>query len=192
MCFYRYVIYGMAFVSTEIIYLDSSHDSNYCSGTTAASEKFKYRLDRSDYLTLLLTQFPDLLFPLLTLVYFKTNSSLKIAALISFSIAFFAICWLYLCPGLYIALFLVSVMRVTVNGKTQIMWFNLSGLLPTTVRSSLFGVCTFLMYSVLPGTPFIVQVLAKKSQHLVTSVTLGFLALGILAGAFLPNKFYSN
>ena len=188
----RYVIYGMAFVNTEIVYLDANSDNDYCTGTTEASEKYKYQLKSDDYLVMLLTQAPELFWPLLALVYLKTEASLKVSSLISFGIAFFAISWLYLCPDLYIALSLVSVMKMTVSALTIVMWYNLSGLLPTKVRTSLFGVCTFLMYIILPGTPFIVQVLSKHSQHLVTSVSLGFLAMGLLAAVCLPSKVYSN
>ena len=185
----RYVIYGMAFVKTELIFMDAESKSDYCH---AAEERNSYELETKDYIMMLAIQSTDFLAAFVMFIVLIYEWSLKFSALLCYGISIILICGLYLCPSLYVALALVGASKMLIQGPNILMWIRLSGLFPTKIRTSLFGICTFLMYLVLPITPYLVQTLSKHSQHYVTSVTAGFLILGFISGLILPWRIYAN
>jgi len=184
----RYVIYGMAFVKTELIFMDSESESDYCH----SNNKKSYELVTRDYLAMLAIQSTDFLAVIVMCIVLICDWSLKFATLSCYGISILYICGLYFCPDLYVALGLVGMTKMLIQGPNILMWIKLSGLFPTKIRTSLFGICTFMMYLILPITPYLVQTLSKYSQHYVTSVSVGFLALGFISGLILPWRIYSN
>ena len=186
----RFIFYGMSYVKTELIYMSGQkNSSDYCDGT---SEK-TYLLKGNDYLTLLWFQIGGDFFAFLTFILvYKFNVGVKLTVFIGYVVCIVATGFLYSCPDIWVAIFLESVVYVMGTVISSLSWLSLSGLLPTNIRTSLFGICTFIMYIPVPISPFLIQVFAKESQHLVTSTCMVFISIGLIGSIILPKEIYAN
>ena len=183
----RYVLYGTAFLKTEVVFKQGQAD-NYCK----SDRERTYFLETDDYLALLLIQIGDLAAAFVMIPVLKHKFPLRDCTLAAYSIGFLLMALLFFCPSLIVALILITSLRTMVQVSNSVMMVSLSGLLPTRVRSSLFGFGTFFMYLVLPFTPYLTQNLSKYSQHWVTSVLMTFLVFGTVGALFTTAKIYSN
>ncbi|XP_063717621.1 synaptic vesicle 2-related protein-like [Symsagittifera roscoffensis] len=185
----RFIFYGMNFVKTELVFMQGQSGSNYC----ASSLKNTYNLEIENYLQLLYYQIvSDAVGIVGSIFVLKLNFSLKKVTMTCFTFCIILTAVLYFCPPSWMALgifSLIQILGISINIK---MWLSLSGLLPTNIRSSLFGLCSFLMCLPLPIGPYFIQVLSKVSQHLVTSVCMAFMACGFMGSVLVPKKIYAN
>ena len=186
----RFIFYGMSFVKTELVYMNGENNSSdYCDGTGSKT----YYLDRSDYLLLLFFQvIADFFGAVGVAVVYKMNFAVKPTIMICFTVCIAINACLYLCPVIWAAVLLVSIVYILGCIVSTITWLKLSGLLPTNVRISMFGLCTFMMYFPIPFTPYLIQVFSKESQHLVTTTSLVFISVGFVGSIFLPRQIYAN
>ena len=183
----KYIGYGLGFVRTELIFKDGDENS-YCGGERNSN----YYLQTSDYLKLIYIQLAECVPSFVLIPALKYNLSVRTSNLLAYGLAFFLLCFLYLCPTLEWALSLVTISRVAIEPGQVIMLVGLSALLPTKVRSTMFGLANFIMFLYLPAIPYLTQFLAKENQDYVTTVTLIFVALGVIGAFMTPKKLYSN
>ena len=184
----KMILFGMGFVKTELIFKSGSQNSEFCKEEFDAN----YLLTSNDYLKLLGFQLSaDIMSTLITIPMLKNRVSCKLTALFCFGISLPLTAGLYTCPSIWVGLIVFTVIQTLLTVANVNMWLNLSGLLPTKVRGSLFGICTFIMYSPTFLMPFM-QALSKESEHLVTTVNMGFLVCGFIGGFLLPRRVYTN
>ena len=183
----RFVTYGMSFIKNDFVFR-TGKESSYCDEAHGRIELLKV----SDYETLMLTIIGELVACAVLIPVLKVNFSLKISAIVSFGLSSLLTCILYSCPSLHIALALMTIIRILSQVVNLNMWMRLSGLLPTEVRCSLFGLCTFFMYFTLPAMPFLTQDLAKLSPHYTTSVCVLYILVGFIGALLLPIKMHAN
>ena len=185
----RFINYGLPYLRTELIFMSGQTNASYCSATHAKT----YELQREDYIEMLCFQLlSDLAGPVGGLILMKTQVSLKWIALPSFSVILCTLAFLYTCPEVWVALAIISLIQSLSWVTHAKMWLDLAGVLPTNVRSSLFGFCTFLMYLPMPVTPYLIQVLSKTSHHFVTTVCIAFVSCGLLGSILMPAEIYAN
>ena len=185
----RFFLSAINFVKTELIYLYGETNSQYCEGVT----KRTYLLDGRDYLLLLACQVTSDLISCTTLIFQnKLNCNLKILGLISYGICIVMFSFFFLCPNAWVAVVIISVGQIFNYNLVVNLMLSLSGLLPTNIRSTMSGICFFIMYLPLPLMPFAIQTLAKVSVHYVTSLCLGFSGLGLIGSIILPAQIYAN
>ena len=185
----KYLSNGSMFIGTELLFIDGQSDTDYCKG----SDEKIYFLDTQDYLKLLLFQV-IISITAAVLIYptFLFQFNFKITAIVLQSVAVFLTAMLYLCPKVIVGLSILSSMQL-ISGVLGInMTKNLTGLLPTNIRSGIFGISKSVMYVPTAFSVYLIQILAKESQHYVTTVTIVFLAFGLLGALLLPRKLYAN
>ena len=182
----RFINYGMVFIKNEFVF--SEGRNYYCSKLSVR----KVYLDGEDYLLMLLTVLGEVIAVIVVIPVLKSGVSLKVTAILSYSINFLLTTILFSCPSVTSALFIISLIKVLNQVVNLNMWLRLSGLLPTKVRATLFGVCTFFMYFTLPVLPYLTVDLADYDQHYVTGICLIYITIGLVGAAMLPKKVYQN
>ena len=186
----RYISYGMAFIRTELLFTEGAYD-NYCAAG-ANKELKKYLLDTSDYIAMAVAALVETLIVFPIYFFVRHEIPLKPGAAVSLGVAALLTSLLYLCPPVMVALLLVVAAKIVKQGANSAMFLQMAGLYPTRVRTTLFGIGTFVMYMTIPASPYLIQVLSKHSQHLVTTVSLAFILTGFMGAILLPSKIYSN
>ena len=185
----RYFTITVHFLKTEMIFLNGQTQAHYCQG----SEEQTYFLDSKDYIYLIVTQIVTDIISCSTLVFQnKLKMGLRALGLICYGISFIIMLFLFLCPSAWVAVAMVSVVQILTYNLTVSVMLTISGLLPTSIRSSAIGFCGFIIYAPLPLMPYAVQTLAKISMHYVTGLSLGVCCLAFVGSAILPTKIYSN
>ena len=183
----RFLSNSQVFVKTEILFKEGEVDK-YCTGTTSND----YLLQKDDYLLLLYYQLSDLVIITGLYLVLKFDISSQISNMVAFGISFASTALLVICPKLNVALFLNIVLMVSVAIPSFKYFIDLSAMLPTKIRNSLFGITNFISYLLLPFAPFVTQYLSKISQDWVTGVTLAFTVIGFVAAFLTPRKIYQN
>ena len=185
----EYISNEMGYVATELVYMNGQTEENYCKG----SVENNYLLTETDYL--LLMAYICITFvasAIVIIVAYKQKFNFKVSALICLGASIILVCSLYFCPQVVVAILIFSSIQV-LNALIELnMTIGLSGLLPTNIRSTFYGISSFFMFMPLTVSPYLIQVLSKDSQQLVTSVTLGFVLIGFTGAIIIPREIYSN
>ncbi|XP_075249701.1 synaptic vesicle 2-related protein-like isoform X2 [Convolutriloba macropyga] len=184
-----FIFFAVGLMKTELLYLNRKRGTDSCTG---ADQKL-YFLQERDYIALLFFQIiADGSAAFGMIIAFKLDITFKMLSVFCMGAAVVLVCFLYLCPDIWIALLILSLIQSMGLIVNMIQLLKLSGIFPTNVRSTLMGVCKFLMYLPLPMSPYLVQTLAKESQHYVTSVCVVFLSVGFAGAVFLPKEIHAN
>ena len=179
-----FTVSDLGYIATELVFLRGQTNADYCVGT----KQNNYLLRDSDYLSLSFFTSISTLFKFsLNIPANLINADFKKASIVSMSFSFVIATCLFTCPPIWIALFIYSL----IDSLSMFLDVNysiyLSRILPTNLRSSLYGTVYFLMSLPLIATPYLIQVLSKESVHYVTTVTLSFVFVGLLGALFLPS-----
>ena len=185
----HFTMNDLGYIATELVFLWGQTDKNYCQG----SRKNSYLLQPSDYIMLTF--------------YMSLTTVLKMAAVVPAKMVdvdfkesstvcmLFSLCiasCLYACPKIWAALLIYALIDTTGIFLELNYTIYLSKILPTKVRSLLYGAALFLMYVPLSATPFLIQVLSKESVYYVTTVTISFIIVGLLGSLLLPSNRSQN
>ncbi|XP_075263012.1 putative transporter SVOPL isoform X2 [Convolutriloba macropyga] len=185
----EFIFYAISIVNVELVFLTQQGDDSYCDGKHSDA----YLLKPEDYVQLFSFQLcGEIIAALLIIANYKIKLNFKITVTGCYILSMIAFATLYSCPEIRKALSLVTSVYTLGVVFSIGMWLNLSGLLPTNIRSFMMGICTFIMYLPLPAAPYLIQTLSKKSEHYVTTVCLGFMGIGLIGAIILPTKIHVN
>ena len=181
----KYTTYELSYIVTELIFLSGQTESNYCSGTKDNT----YYLQSYDYLLLSGYMIAAFIVKVLSLILAnRLKLSLRKSGRVCLGVSLLLAAFLYSCPEYWIALIIYALIDAS---SAVIELYNLiviSELVPTSVRSTMYGLMTFIMYIPLASTPYLVQVLTKRSQHYLTTTTMSFITISFIAVLSLPEN----
>ena len=188
-CSVKYTTFGLSYIATELLFLSGQTDSNYCSG----SERRTYFLDSSDYLVLSAFVISAFCVKVLAMIVAKKfDMGLKISGAVCLGVSLCLATCLYACPEYWVALIIYGL----IDASSAVVELNyimfVAKIVPANIRSSIYGFMKFFMYLPLPVTPYLIQVLAKESQHYLTTTTVLFIAISLIAVLMIPNNIQSS
>ena len=179
----NFTMNDLGYIATQLVFLRGQTDADYCVGT----KQNTYLLEYSDYRLLCSFMTISTSVKLLAIIPANViNFDFKKASIVCMSFSFCIAACLYACPPIWVALLIYSLIDTTCIFVELNYSIYLSSILPTNVRSVLYGTVFFLMSLPLIATPYLIQVLSTDSVHYVTTVTLSFIAVGFLGAIFLP------
>ena len=184
----KFALLGTSFVKTEFIFKQGG-DGSYCE---YSGENDRHYLKTEDYLKLLMSSTIEFLSILLIIPLLLCEVSVRNTNLAAYGVSWITTLFLYFCPQLILALVIITIENIAITAASLIQLIGLSGILPTKVRATLFGLANFIMYLTLPATPYLTQHLAKWSQYYFTSVNLAFMTLGFIGALLIPRKLVVN
>ena len=180
----NFTMSDLGYIATELVFLRGQTDADYCIGTKQNSYLLKY----SDYFLLCSFMTISTLVQIAaTIPANLINSDFKTASIACMSFSFCIAACLYTCPPIWVTLLIYCLIDTTSIFLELSYSIYLSRILPTNVRSVLYGTVFFLMSLPLTATPYLIQVLSKESVHYVTTVTLSFITFGLLGALLLPS-----
>ena len=180
----NFTMSDLGYIATELVFLRGQTDADYCVGTKQNSYLLKY----SDYFLLCSFMTISTLVQIVaTIPANLINSDFKTASIACMSFSFCIAACLYTCPPIWVTLLIYCLIDTTSIFLELSYSIYLSRILPTNVRSVLYGTVFFLMSLPLTATPYLIQVLSKESVHYVTTVTLSFITFGLLGALLLPS-----
>ena len=185
----KYTTYQLSYIVTELVFLSGQTDSDYCSG----SERNSYLLKQHDYL--MLSGYMVLAFVLKIIamtISQRMNLSLKLAGVFCLGASICLAACLYLCPKYWIALIIYALIDASSAVVELYLIIFIAHLVPINIRSTVYGFMIFVMYDPLSSTPYLVQVLTKRSQHYLTTTTITFITLSFISVLSLPKAEKSN
>ena len=188
-CSVIYTTYDLTYIATELVFLSGQTDSNYCEGT----KRRTYLLSTSDYF--LLSGYMTFAFLVKVVSMYLANKftmTLKKSSLICLPISISLASCLFLCPKIWVSLVIYACIDAISAIVELYFIIFIADIVPTNVRSAIYGFLTFLMYMPLAVTPYLIQVLAKKSEHYVTTTTISFITVSLLAALALPKRTSMN
>ncbi|XP_075248246.1 uncharacterized protein LOC142341209 isoform X2 [Convolutriloba macropyga] len=188
-CSVIYTTYDLTYIATELVFLSGQTDSNYCEGTNRRT----YLLSTSDYI--LLSGYMTFAFLVKVVSMYLANKftmNLKKSSLICLPISIALASGLFLCPKIWVSLVLYACIDAISAIVELYFIIFIADIVPTNVRSAIYGFLTFLMYIPLAVTPYLIQVLAKKSEHYVTTTSISFITVSLLAALALPRRTSMN
>ena len=179
---------GFNYILTDVLFIEGQ-TNDYCHGTDLKS----YYLSKSDYLKLFLAQQFGLITAFITFPVLKFKVSFKIQSLICFSVSSVLVSSLYFCPHINVAIAIllglrVSMQLVRISSLVALVQLDV----PVKVRGIIFSLALSLRNLSLPFFAYFEQVLSKKSQHYVTTITLAFILLSLIAALLIPRNINSD
>lgn len=174
--------YGIVLVTTQLF---EASGSSTCSGVAKEDDKVKEppclleckTLSTRDYTDLLwttLAEFPGILITLLIIEWIGRRKTM-IIEMIAFS---FFVLLVNICASRGVLTFLLFTARGFITGAFQAAYVYTPEVYPTTTRALGLGTCSGMARIGAIVTPFVAQVLLKKSIHVAISL---YGAIGVLA-----------
>ena len=133
----RFIFYSIGLAKTELVFLNQQGLNDYCLG----SNSDWYLLQPEDYLNLFYFQFcGDIVAAFLVFAIYKANIRFKITAIVCYSLTLISVCFLFLCPNVWVALSLLTFVYMMGVVFSIGMWLGLTGVFPTNVRNFMMGI----------------------------------------------------
>ena len=101
---------ALNFILADLLFVQGQI-GDYCVGTHLKS----YYISKSDYLKLFIAQLTGVLTVFISVPVFKFGVSLKLQSMFCFLLCVSLVVLLYFCPHIYIALFILSVLRIAMQ-----------------------------------------------------------------------------
>ena len=184
-CSVKYTTFGLSYIATELVFLSGQTNSNYCSGTESKS----YYLENSDYLVLSAFMISAFCVKVLAMSLAKIfDMGFQKSGSVCLGVSVCLAACLYACPDYWVALIIYGLIDASSAIVEVYYVIYVAQLISANIRSTIYGFMKFLMYVPLTTTPYMIQVLAKKSQHYLTTATVIFISISLLAVLLLPKK----
>ncbi|XP_030837390.1 synaptic vesicle 2-related protein [Strongylocentrotus purpuratus] len=181
--FTAFLYYGIVLMSTEL----------FSSGNTCASEPEPdlvcfagcRTLDRKGYLEILVTSLAEYPGTIVTFIIIEWFGRRKTISFEMFVASIFS-CLLFLCTSSNIQMAFIFIVRAMIGGTFQTLYVYTPEVYPTHVRALSLGVCVSASRIGAILTPFVAQVLIKRSVVTAISVYVSFSILSCVMSLFLP------
>ena len=181
----KFTTYQLTYIITEVVFLNKQTETDYCSGTKEKT----YFLQREDYIFLSLYMISEFIVKVLAMILArKISVDLKICGTVFLGVSICLAACLYTCPKFWITLTIYALIDASNSVVELYSIIYISEIVPSCVRSTVYGFMIFVMYIPVTVTPYLVQVLTKSSQHYLTTTTLSFTTISFIAGLLLPRE----